>query len=798
MKRAVCFHGHFYQPPRENPGLAIVEPQPSAAPFSDWNERITAECYARNATARVLDEHGALARLVNNYASLSFDFGATLTSWFDRHHPEVSAAIVEGDRRFGGAIAHPLHHVILPLASARDRDAEIQLGLAEFERRFGRKARGFWLPETAADVATLEALAAHGVEFTYLAPRQAARVRPLAPTTSEWCDVRDGSVDPRIPYLVRLPSGRTLNVVFYDGVVSQAVAFERLLDSADLLVKRVLAAFDAKAKHAQLVTVCTDGETYGHHHRFGEMALARAVEVLRDEHGIDVTTGERFLDGNPPLYEVEIVSPSAWSCAHGVERWRSNCGCRIGAPGSSQAWRTPLREALDRLRDDAAAVFEDETRDLLIDPWAARASGLALYSSRRNDSEIEAFLRLHQRRESSSVERTTVLELLEAQRQSLAMFTSCAFFFDDVAGIETLQVLAHADRVLELTQRATGRDLSGPFLALLERAESNERGKGNAAQLYATEVRPQRGDPRRIAQHCALHALIDEEGAKRGDCETPHVADHRVVLRHARRVREGAATMASGIAAITCPIGGREFEFTFVAIESAPLEFAVCVIDGGDLHLLRRCEDDFLRDPRATRFQLERRAESTATRLAVLLPCARKAFVRSSLDALLREEREVRRRLLAAVDRCADEFSQHAVDLPAEVMWAREAEIESRVLDSLVSGRLDASTLEAMRGVEFVSADVLTRIQEWLAETMRISLRKRDDGSSLRTFQAIFESAWLAAPRIDREPLQAELRRFVDEVLATWWRDAATDRATRSRVDALLDVCRRVGVKAAP
>lgn len=798
MKRAVCFHGHFYQPPRENPGLSIVEPQPSAAPFSDWNERITAECYARNANARILDEHGALARLVNNYAALSFDFGATLTSWFDRYHPEVIASIVEGDRQFSGAIAHPLHHVILPLASPRDRDAEIELGLAEFERRFGRKARGFWLPETAADVATLEALAAHGVEFTYLAPRQAARVRALTPTSREWRDVRDGSVDPRIPYLVRLPSGRTLNIVFYDGVVSQAVAFERLLDSAESLVKRVLGAFDPKATHSQLVTVCTDGETYGHHHRFGEMALARAVEMLRDEHGIDVTTGERFLDENPPLHEVEIVNPSAWSCAHGVERWRSNCGCRIGAPGSSQAWRTPLREALDRLRDDVAVVFEEATRDLLVDPWAARASALALYSSRRNDSEVDAFLRRHQHRELSSSERTTVLELLEAQRQSLAMFTSCAFFFDDVAGIETLQVLAHADRVLELVQRATGRDLSRPFLGILERAESNERGKGNAAHSYATEVRPQRGDPRRIAQHCALHALVDEQGAKRGECETPHVADHRVVLRHTRRVRDGEATMASGIVVITCPIGGREFEFTFIAIESAPLEFAVCVIDGEDLHLLRRYEDDFLRDPRAARFQLERRVGETATRLAVLLPCARKAFVRSSLETLLREEREVRQRLLAAVDRAADEFSRHAVGLPAEVMRAREAEIEARVLESLASGRLDASTLDAMRGIDFVSADVSTRIQEWLAATMRISLRKRDDGESLRTFQSIYESAWRAAPGIDREPLQAELLSFVDQVLETWWRDATTDRATRSRVDALLAVCRRVGVKAAP
>jgi alpha-amylase/alpha-mannosidase (GH57 family) len=351
-QQSITIHGHFYQPPRENPWLEAVETQDSAFPWHDWDARITAECYEPNATARVLDAHERILRIVNNYAAISFNFGATLLSWLESCAPDTYAAILEADRisrdRYSGhgcALAQAYNHIILPLASDRDKTTQVRWGVCDFEHRFGRKPEGMWLPETAVDVASLEALAAAGIAFTILEPHQAAGCRPLG--SDEWQPVQN-AIDPTMPYLCRLPSGRALTIFFYDGPISRAVAFERLLARGENLAHRLAGAFSDARTHSQLVNIATDGETYGHHHRFGEMALAYALQVIEEQQLARLTNYGEHLEAHPPTHEVEIVESTSWSCAHGVERWRSDCGCNTGASaGWNQQWRAPLRDALN-------------------------------------------------------------------------------------------------------------------------------------------------------------------------------------------------------------------------------------------------------------------------------------------------------------------------------------------------------------------------------------------------------------------------------------------------------------------
>jgi alpha-amylase/alpha-mannosidase (GH57 family) len=363
MNKYICVHGHFYQPPRENPWLEAVELQDSAHPYHDWNERITAECYAPNAHSRCLDGGNRIERIVNNYSRISFNFGPTLLSWMQEKAPDILAAIQQADkesqRRFSGhgsALAQCYSHLIMPLANARDKQTQVAWGIRDFESRFGRAPEGMWLPECAVDLESLEALAQFGIQFTILSPFQASRVRTLE--GADWQDVNGGKVDPSMAYRVQLPSGRSIAVFFYDAPVAQAVAFERLLTDGGRLAERLLAACNDNPTWDQLVHVATDGESYGHHFRHGDMALAYALKTIESNPDVHLTVYGEFLESHPPIHEVELHQPSAWSCPHGVDRWRRDCGCNSGGhPGWNQAWREPLRNAMDWLRDQLARVM---------------------------------------------------------------------------------------------------------------------------------------------------------------------------------------------------------------------------------------------------------------------------------------------------------------------------------------------------------------------------------------------------------------------------------------------------------
>ncbi len=564
MNRFVCIHGHFYQPPRENPWLETVEVQDSAYPYHDWNERITAECYGPNARARILDGEGRIERIVNNYARMSFNFGPTLLSWMEVHAPDVYRAVLAADRlgreRFsghGGALAQGYHHSILPLASRRDRRTEILWGLADFAHRFGRPAEGFWLPETAVDLQSLEILAELGVRFTLLEPRQALRFRPLPSSDAgedgepaPWEEATEG-IDSRVPYRLNLPSGRSLDLFFYDGAISRAVAFERLLANGETLVGRLLGAFSADDSRPELVHIATDGETYGHHHRYGDMALAYALRQLEEDESVTLTNYGEMLEHHPPEREVEIVEDSSWSCIHGIERWRSDCGCSTGGPaGWNQAWRAPLRAALDGLRDEIAGRFEAAAKPLFGDPWAARDAYVHILHD-RSPKHVAAFLAHHaQGRHLEGAERTQALKLLELERQTLLMYTSCGWFFNDLSGIETVQVLRYAGRAVQLAQELFGDHTEERFLARLEKAKSNLPEEGDGRRIYERHVRPSFVGLPQVAAHYAVTSVFEEiPGPARTYCYEVEPEEGRKFVAGRARLAFGRLGVASEVTA---------------------------------------------------------------------------------------------------------------------------------------------------------------------------------------------------------------------------------------------------------
>ncbi|MCS7206744.1 MAG: DUF3536 domain-containing protein [Dehalococcoidia bacterium] len=512
MERYICIHGHFYQPPRENPWLETIEVQDSAHPYHDWNQRITAECYAPNSASRILDAQGRITAIVNNYAHISFNFGPTLLAWMERHAPATYQAILDADAQgrktfsgHGPAIAQAYNHIILPLATRRDKETQIIWGIRDFYHRFRRPPEGMWLPETAVDTETLAILAEQGIRFTLLAPHQARRFRRA---DGPWQDC-NGGIDPTTPYQVHLPSGRTIAVFFYDGSIAHAVAFQDLLHNGEAFVQRLVSAFREGRPWPQIVHIATDGETYGHHRPHGDMALAYALHALRSRRLARLTVYGEYLSRHPPAYHVEIVENSSWSCAHGVQRWRTACGCHTGRhPEWSQAWRAPLREAMDWLRDTLAPLYEEAAARLVRDPWAARNDYITIILD-RSPEVWQAFLSQHARRPLSLHEQVTLRKLLELQRHTLLMYTSCGWFFDDISGLETVQVLQYAARALQLGEDLFQRPLEPDFLRILERAKSNLAEHGDGRRVYERFVRPAMVDLKRVGAHYAVSALFE-------------------------------------------------------------------------------------------------------------------------------------------------------------------------------------------------------------------------------------------------------------------------------------------------
>ena len=485
MNKFICIHGHFYQPPRENPWLEAITYQESAYPFHDWNERINAECYAPNTRARILDEKGVVIERVNNYSKISFDFGPTLLSWMEFKAPDTYQAVLEADKisretfsGHGSAMAQCYSHMIMPLADSKDKYTQVYWGIRDFEFRFKRLPEGMWLPETAVDLETLQIMADLGIRFTVLAPHQAGRL------------LDHGELDINQPYSVRLGAGRSINVFFYNGALSQSLAFENILQDGKCFAEKLMQTDNTDGP--QLLSVATDGETYGHHHKFGDMALAFALKYIDDQVDARLTNFAEYLEKFPPQEEIEIIEKTSWSCAHGVGRWSSNCGCETGGhPKWNQGWRGPLRKALDWFQCRADSIFVEVGKGLFKDPWEARNRYIDI---RINRYDRDTFLAEQCQNSLDESKKVVVLKLLELQSNAMLMYTSCGWFFNDISGIETEQILLYAGKAIQLAEEISGEVLEPHFLELLELAESNVLEKGNGSQIYKNVIEKARMD----------------------------------------------------------------------------------------------------------------------------------------------------------------------------------------------------------------------------------------------------------------------------------------------------------------
>ncbi|MFH1702478.1 MAG: DUF3536 domain-containing protein [Nitrospirota bacterium] len=568
-ERYICIHGHFYQPPRENPWLEEVELQDSAYPYHDWNERITAECYAPNASSRILDQDGRIIDIVNNYSKISFNFGPTLLQWTKGHKPGVYQAILEADKlsieRFSGhgsALAQAYNHMIMPLANRRDKYTQVVWGIKDFQKRFDRFPEGMWLPEAAVDYETLEVLAELGIKFTILAPHQAKGVKKLH-DAGIMCDVSGGRVDPTMPYLCYLSSGRTITIFFYDGPVSKDVAFGDLLNSGVAFANRLISAFADFRDYPQIVHIATDGETYGHHHRFGDMALAYCLHYIESRNLAKITNYGEYLEKHPPTHEVEIFENSSWSCIHGIERWRDNCGCNSGMsipgmnPEWTQAWRRPLREAMDMLRDTLTTIYEQEASKYLKDPWEARNNYINIILDRSEES-IEKFFEKHAIKSLSIEEKGRALKLLEMQRNDMLMYTSCGWFFDEISGIETVQVMRYASEIMRHLEGMKDIYLESEFLKILKHAPSNIF--ENGAEVYETYVKPGQVDLLRVGAHYAVASLFEEYP------ERTKIYCYTVQKENYEKIQAGKLKLAIGKSRVSSGITWEEAFITFAVL----------------------------------------------------------------------------------------------------------------------------------------------------------------------------------------------------------------------------------------
>ncbi|MDR1134380.1 MAG: DUF3536 domain-containing protein [Synergistaceae bacterium] len=572
----VCIHAHFYQPPREDPWLESVLLDATAAPYHDWNECVYEQCYKPNMAARLLDGSGHIVNINNNYRHISFNIGPTLHNWIAARDPLLAEGILKADREAsgalgaGGAVAQAYNHMIMPLSNDRDKKTQVRWGAADFAVRYGRKPDGMWLPETAADTASLEALAAEGIKFTILAPHQCASVRSPG---GNWEETPGGDgLDVTRPYFMTLPSGRTITLVFYYGSIAHDIAFGGLLDNGDFFADSLLRKLPRDGE-PRLLTIATDGESYGHHHRFGEMALARAAQVLYNSPDVALTNIAAFLRNHPAKWECRISERTSWSCAHGIERWRSDCGCHTGGePWWDQSWRKPLRDALDKIRDAIDEIYEDQLKPLCDSPWALRDDAIELYlddlsglSADEVRGKKRAFLAARCGADPAADRR--VMTLLEAQRMRMFMYTSCGWFFNDIAGIETRQILAYAIRAVEHTRTVSGVDLEPDFLNSLRRTRGNAEELRTGFDVVKHTVFPNRRSVRDVAAMASLMKAgrnfyafkisRDVEVCQSANMEMEVAGEEALDTRTLESWSGGSMVMASGGLDDVCRLSGK-------------------------------------------------------------------------------------------------------------------------------------------------------------------------------------------------------------------------------------------------
>lgn len=575
-EKFLTIHGHFYQPPRENPWLEAVELQDSALPFHDWNERICKECYNPNSVSRIVDNKNRILDIVNNYAYMSFNFGPTLLSWMEEFAPLTYERIIKADiesiserNGHGNALAQVYNHIIMPLANYHDKDTQVKWGIKDFEYRFGRKPEGMWLAETAVDDETLKVLIENNIKFTILSPYQALKIKKS--NSKEWQDVSWGNIDPARSYKYTLKSDpkKSIDLFFYDGAISRSVAFDELLTDGNKFIKRLKEGVSETRDYTQLVNIATDGESYGHHTKFGDMALSYVLKIKAEDEGFKITNYGEYLENHKSDYEVDIKQASSWSCFHGVGRWKEDCGCSTGGhPGWNQKWREPLRNALDYLRDELAKIFETEGKKYFNkNVWDVRNCYIEVILDRTH-SKIKAFQKEHFNPDLTEEEKVKGMELLEIQRQALLMYTSCGWFFSEISGIETVQIMKYAARALQLVAGFTSENFEAKFLEILSGAKSNIEEFGTGKDIYEKFVKPSVVTSKQIACLWAISSLYqDFEDEEDVYCYTVNRNDYK-------RVSKGNSNFI---------IGNIEIK-SRVTLQKSNLVFALMQYAGGDFH----------------------------------------------------------------------------------------------------------------------------------------------------------------------------------------------------------------------
>ncbi len=581
VKKYLCVHGHFYQPPRENPWLETIERQESAAPFHDWNDRIHFECYQPNAFSRIYDDHGKILDLVNNYELISFNFGPTLLSWLEQKKPETYRQILRADQNSlkqnqgaGNAIAQVYNHMILPLANRRDKITQVKWGIEDFKYRFGHKPESIWLSETACNEETLEVLVEEGVKFIILAPIQAEAIRDL--NKEDWIDVSHSNINPKEPYrcFLKKDPKRYIDIFFYDGPISQAVSFDTILDHSKQFLDRLEMAVDHSIQGPQLIHLATDGETYGHHKKFGDRVLAYLLKEAAPNQGYTLVNYSQFLSLVPPkktvrLKEGENGEGTSWSCAHGVLRWKDDCGCHTGGPDDwNQKWRKPLRDALDWLRDKVCEIYEKEGARYFRDVWEARNQYIHVVLN-RNTSSIKQFFQNQTKTTLTPKQFNTALQLLEMQRHAMLMYTSCGWFFSELSGIETVQIMQYAARAIQLATRVSNQNIEEPFLKKLAQAKSNLPELKDGEQIYQGQVKPRLVSLAKVAGYYALHSIFKELS----DEEKNNFYCFSLDILEKRKESFENSTLNFGRLKVLSKITHSEGDYLFTGLQLGPYDF---------------------------------------------------------------------------------------------------------------------------------------------------------------------------------------------------------------------------------
>lgn len=713
--KSLVIHGHFYQPPRDNPWTGQIEREPSASPFANWNERIHHECYRPNAWARILDHHGRIEQIVNNYRLISFNLGPTLLGWLEAHHPDTYRRILDADREsvaahggHGNAFAQGYNHAILPLCNERDRRTQIRWGIADFQHRFGRRPESLWLPETACDEATLEALIDEGLDYVVLSPYQAERIRPIG--ADEWISVADGSIDPGRPYRYRHRDGsnRSIAIFFYDGPASRSIAFEGALVSSQALIDRLTQVHPGDGK---LLHLATDGESYGHHTKFGDRTLAYALEREAPLRGFRLVNYGQYLAEHPPTHDVELKAGgegrgTSWSCAHGVGRWYRDCGCQTGGQDDwQQAWRGPLRQALDLLRDEAVALFERLGGELLHDPWAARDAYIELILNRHLPRET--WLANHSRWPLAAHDQIRVFALLEMQRQAMLMYTSCGWFFNDLSGLETVQILKYAARTMDHMAELGHVPPLDRFLAILAQAQSNLPEMGNGADIYRRLVEPCRVTPDGTAAHLAMSLLVGEPPL------TGEVAGYGYHCRHVQTQSQGRIRLTTCRILLESIATGARHDLAAAALHLGGVDF-YCVLRPfpGDDAFEAAADRLWEIFPTASLPMLVRVAQAefgpAEFGLDHLLPEGRHRLAATVVDKLTDRFAEQYDRLYEDHKRIIDNLQEIGFELPPELRAAAEFALGRRLEQAIRQQGESPHPADYERAID-VAADVARR-----------------------------------------------------------------------------------------